>query len=259
MSIPNIDKLLQYLQCVSKHPINVDGKVIGDQITDIRLNSKFFYNDSCQNCGSCDPPESNLYTASEYQAILDATEEQFTEYGLEYSYLEELRNNLIQTTWNINGLDVPFWMYEQQENILYLPSREKEVPRCSWCFQCDEHKYKCRIHPVESITCIMPHLRIFHVSGSHRSSIGISQFGRNWALGCPVILTPPKNEEEFNYNKQNRINKLRRLMQVGLDMNIDTYLPEVIQYVEATEYDNHLKRLHKNVIKTKQIKLFTLS
>ena len=50
MSIPNVEKLFQYLQCFSKHPIEYNETKIGDQITQIKLNSTLFYSDNCLNC-----------------------------------------------------------------------------------------------------------------------------------------------------------------------------------------------------------------
>ena len=88
MSVPNIEKLFQYLHCVSKNPITFSGRfeldkekyipkiVCEDKITDIRLNSRFFLTDSCQMCGGCCPAESNVYTSSEYESIQKFTSDE---------------------------------------------------------------------------------------------------------------------------------------------------------------------------------------
>ena len=268
MSVPNIEKLFQYLQCVSVSPIEFGGyfnatmpknetkQIIGDQISDIRLNAHFFDNDGCIMCGGCDPAESNVFTYSEYQDIKNCTSQKFIDCGLDPKYLTLLQTGLHEDFCVINGKEVSIWVYPQVNNEFYLPTREKILNRFTWCFKDSEKRFKCRIHPVESITCIMPHLRIFHVKGTHKSSIGISQFGRNWALKCPVILTECENAEQFYRNKQNRVKKLIKLNQVGLDLNIETYLPEVIDYIQGIEFQNYKNFLGKNVISSKCKKLF---
>lgn len=256
MSVPNIEKLFQYLQCFSKDGIEFNGITISEPITSVKLNSKAFYTDYCDNCGCCDPPESNLYSKSEYLRILNCKDEVFTEYGLDPSYLHTLRDGLHLRKANINGEDVELYEFKQLENIMYLPNRGKEIKRCTWCFKSEDNKFKCRIHPVESITCIMPHLRVFHIKGTGRSSIGICQFGRNHMLKCPVILKPPEDEIQFNKNKDNVIFKLSRLNEVGLDLNIKTHLPRVIEYISEITFKNHKDAIGKNMITSYQRKLF---
>ncbi len=255
MSIPNVEKLFQYLQCFSKHPIEYNETKIGDQITQIKLNSTLFYSDNCLNCGGCDPAESNIYTISEYTNIMNCKDDEFVKADLDPTYLHKLQNGLRSKKLNINHQDVTVWEYKQESNELYLPSREKILARCTWCFKDLDNKFKCRIHPVESITCIMPHLKVFHVKGSCRSSIGLHQFGRNWALKCPVSLTEPQTVEEFEYNKYHVIDKLKRLNQCSLDLNIDSYIPEVISNIEKQEFGK-FNEMIIDLNQVKQRKLF---
>lgn len=272
MSINNLDKLFQYFHCVSTSPIIFDGQylnglssnhinrtVIGDQINSIKLNKNFFLNDTCENCGCCCPPESNVYSKSEYEKILNISSQEIKEHRLDPSYREKLQEKLKQENFIINEKVVPVYVYQLDTNYLKLKSKEKEIKRCSWCFN-REDKFMCRIHNLTSITCKMPHLRIFHVNGKHCSSIGISQFGRNWALGCPVVFSEPKDESQFEYNKKNRIDKLQHLNDVGNDLNIETYLPKVIDYIqENINFNNYKNHLNIDILKfTKVTKLFPL-
>ena len=212
MSVPNLDKLFQYFKCVAKEPIEFSGYCsasrnwgfIGyvslDKITEIQINSGFFLTDTCQMCGGCCPAESNVYTKSEFEAIQNCKDEDFLDAGLKPAYLHKLRSGLIEEKYVINGSVVSVYVYKLEPNRLYLPTREKIISRCTWCYQESDTIFKCRIHPVESITCIMPHLRIFHFSGHGKSSIGLAQFGRNWALKCPIDLIEPQTEEQFENN-----------------------------------------------------------
>lgn len=275
MSVPNIEKLFQYFKAVAKYPIKYEGYLDSTgqykltkelkeylenepPIQSIKLNTSFFYNDTCLNCGGCDPAESNLFTKSEYEQIFSITDQEFIDYGLDPKALHDLRNGLYSMKHRINDEDIEVWVYNQNKNSLFLPTRNKELKRCSWCFKDSKNRFKCRIHPVESITCAMPHLKFYHTRKSPNTSMGIHQFGRNWALKCPVILSPPESEEQFEYNKQNRIEKLARLNQIGLDLNIDTYLTQIIEYIEPIKYDNYEDSLNINVLSNlkKSIPLF---
>ena len=278
MSVSNIDKLLQYFKCVAKEPIKYGGcldtdsglrivdendkliTIVGSdvKIQSIKLNQTFFYTDTCLNCGGCDPAESNIFTQCEYDKIQAISSDEFESYGLDSTALEELKSGLVQTEHTINGKIVHTWSYAQTKNELYLPTRGKKLNRCSWCFQDKEHKFKCKIHPVVSITCTMPHLRFYHVNKSSNTSMGIHQFGRNWALKCPVTFSEPQDEFQFNYNKADRIFKLQRLLAASEDLNIETYLPEVIEYVDNLEFETHQNYLDVNILKVSKqsIQLF---
>ena len=268
MSVPNIEKLFQYFHCISKEPIQFASRfdidkneykneiVCKDKITNIKLNKGFFLTDKCNMCGGCCPPESNLYTQSEYDKIQKFKYSDMVSFDLAPSYLDKLKSRLREESYSVNGKVIKIWVYKKESNQLYLPTREKIIERCSWCYQESETVFKCRIHPIESITCIMPHLRIFHVNGSNKSSIGISQFGRNWALKCPIEFEEPQSENQFLINKQNRIDKLNKLYEVGSDLNIDTYVPEIIKYVENIDFKNYKQYLNINILQKKPKSLF---
>ena len=270
MSVPNIEKLFQYLSAVSLKPIELGpfrtdrksypAQTFGDPVQSVVLNDTFFYTDNCYMCGGCDPAESNLFTVSEFARIKACTDKEFEESGLDPSYLHMLKAGLEPTVYNINGKDVMTYVFKQRKNWMYLPVRGKELNRCTWCFQEENHKFKCRIHPVESITCIMPHLRFYHFPGSSRSSMGIHQFGRNWALGCQVQFSEPLDEDEFERNKADRIEKLWKLYQCGLDLNVDTHIPQIVEFIEDCTFENHKDYFKLNMLIPKKtpIKFFPL-
>lgn len=270
MSVPNIEKLFQYLSAVSLEPIQLGWvqtarksyppQVFGDKIDSVVLNPTFFHTDHCLMCGGCDPAESNLFTESEYQRILSCKDAEFTSVGLDPAYLHMLKAGLEQVFYEINGKTVPAYLFKQQKNIMYLPIRNKELTRCTWCFQEDSKRFKCRIHLVESITCVMPHLRFYHSPGKSKSSMGLHQFGRNWALGCKVEFDEPQTEYEFEANKQNRIEKLKQLNQCGLDLNIPTHIPQILEFIEDCDFENYKERIKVNMLVPKRapIKFFSI-
>lgn len=256
----NLDKILQYLTTVMSKPAIVDGEEVYKPIEHIKLSSSFFLKDGCSSCGCCCVPESNLYTDSEYIRLMDITREEVEAYGLDFSYIEKLRDGIHIEEHNIDGSLVNTYIYDLDKNDLFLPNKEKVVPRCSWVFEKSPGFFLCHIHPVRSITCIMPHLRMMYNTKSKSTSIGNIQFGRNWAVKCPVSFHSPRDENEFNEIKQSRIDKLSHLNVVADDLGIQTYLPEIIAYVESIPFDNYLDYLGKDILNLptvyKSIRLF---
>lgn len=257
MSVDNVSKLIQYLNVVSKDPIKIVDthgreQIVGDKITSISLNKTFFYKDTCFMCGGCCPAESNVYTESEYQRILNASETDYEVWGLNYADNHKLCKGLTPQKIQINGREISIYTYSKTDNTMYLPVREREVSRCSWCYKDTSNNYKCKIHPVRSITCIMPHLRFFHRVGTSRTSMGQSQFGRNWQLGCKVKFSEPSSEEEFETVKKSNVYKLRKLNEVGTDLNIDTYIPEVIDEISKISFSDYKNMTKQNLIHTER-------
>lgn len=251
----NISKLLQYIVPFSKVSIECDGKIHDKATNSIKLSSSFFYVDRCNSCGCCCPPESNVYTVSDKDRIDSVTDEFLTDYGLDPEFMHMFKQALIEETHSINGHDVHVWVYKLVKNEMYLPQKGKSIFRCSQLF---EHPmgYRCKIHPVRSITCITPHLRVFH-NKTGNVSLGISQFGRNWALNCPVVFSEASNYEEWNSAKQDRLFKLERILEAANDFGVETYIPDVLNYIQNIDYENYREYLNKNIIDTIKVrKLF---
>lgn len=257
----NIDKILQYLVPFSKEPIHIDDDVIDYPITSIVLSDKFFDVDGCNMCGHCCPPEHNVYTQFEYDTIMNYKIEDLDSYGLPRHYVEELRSNLVKSKHAINGKEISLYTFAKHFPMMFLPRKGengKEVPRCYWVHKREDQHIVCGIHPVRSITCRMPHMRVFHNKKSGRVSITNTQFGRNWALGCLIEFYKPANEDEFAYVKSGRLEKLEYLLRISDDFNVKTYLPEVIAYVKQIGFDNYQSYLGKNILDKQPKKLFNI-
>lgn len=257
----NIDKILQYLQLVSKYPIIVDDQIYDRclKIHRIQLSNTFFLMDGCHSCGCCDVPEDNVYVQFEYDKIMSITEPEYHSYNksLDINQLYRLRDGLVKEVHVINGNQVPVYVFKLEKQQLYLSQKGKIVDRCTWAFNPNGNEnahnekfttYYCHIHPVTSITCKMPHLRFMHNSRSDVCRLGIYQFGRNWATKCPVIFKEPQTPEDFEAAKQNRLEKLKYLNHVSNDLNIETYLPTIIEFVETVPYERYKDYLGVDII-----------
>lgn len=255
----NIDKILQYLQVVAKQPIDVDGKIYWKDVRRIQLSKTFFSVDKCDSCGCCDVPESNVYTQSEYDLIMNITEPEYHSYNslLDMNQLERLREGLKKELHTINDVIVPIYVFKLEKQETYVPQKGKVIDRCTWMFPAGDpegYHFYCHIHPVTSITCKMPHLRFLKNSNSDICRIGIYQFGRNWATKCPIEFKKPMNQDEWQLQKESRIKKLSQLDTVAKDLNIDTYLQDIIEYINDIQYWNHELYLERDIISTMHAK-----
>lgn len=234
----SMDKIIDYIAKVTKQPLTVNGKVITNKPVDIvSLSDKFFLKDDCHMCGRCCPNENTAFTVSELEKIKNAVELDFEAWGLDYSNKDLLLEGIKQKVININGQDKFYYSHPKDPpstcNRVSYPDRSN-LQRCHWLFE-DGGLYKCMIHPVRSITCRMPHLRFFHNRKTNKTSMGVSQFGRNWALGCPI--------EFVGYDEdsvQSRIESLKILNETANDLGIKTYLPEILDYL--AEGNRHPKK-----------------
>lgn len=267
--VDNISKIMHYIQRVSKLPILVDGVECWEEPLRIKLGETLFDTDPCHCCGNCCIPESNVFTQSEYDKIMNMTEEEFRaegyifdERGFDPSYLVKLKSKIREEKHIVNDKEISFYIYDREPNNMYLPNKTTENKyrdRCVWMILDDDGLYKCHIHPVRSVTCDMPHIRFDWNSKSKMLTITTRQYGRNWALGCPAIFEPPKDEAQFNDIKKDRLRKFDHLKQCTEDLGIDintTYLPEIISYLEPLTFDNYRSKLgfdilHEHIVASK--------
>lgn len=231
MSVESSVKILEYINKVAKEPIMVNGEPFGNPPAQrVVLNDSFFWKDDCTMCGKCCPNETTVWTTEGMNRVNSTTAEEFERWGLDFGVMSELHKRIKTHIIHINGKTVPFFTSDKDSAKeafrLRWPDR-KEQPRCHWLFEKDG-TYRCRIHPVRSVTCGMPHCRFFHSQASHTTTIGLSQFGRNWALKCPVEFG-----EVDESSTQTRIFWLERLYATAEDCGIDTFLPEILYYLHA--------------------------
>jgi Fe-S-cluster containining protein len=231
MSVESTLKILEYIDKVAKEPILLNGEPFGTPpVEKVVLNESFFWKDDCHMCGKCCPNETTVWTSEGMIRVLNATPEDFTVWGLDPLVVSEITGRVFEHVVFINHKRVTFYVSEKDKASeafrLAWPDR-KEQQRCHWLFEKDG-TYRCRIHPVRSVTCGMPHCRFFHNAKTHNTTIGVSQFGRNWALKCPVEFGPVDES-----SVQTRILWLERLYATAKDCGIDTFLPEILDYLHS--------------------------
>lgn len=249
MSVNNLSKIMQYMLPLSKKAITIDDEVFDTARKSLMLSPSFFAVDGCNSCGKCCVSENLLLTQKEYERLMAYTDQDFIDYGLDVENLHELQTTIVPHKHMINGKEVTVYICpkKSQKMILETKDPEKERDVCYHLFKKEDNVYRCKIHPVRSLTCRMPHTRIFH-SSSGSTSIGISQFGRNWALGCNVEFHNPETKEEFEEQKSTKIAQFEYMQEVAQSLNIETYLPELIEYTKKCTFENYRDMLGKNLL-----------
>lgn len=250
MSIESSIKLIEYVARVSKEPIYVNGELCGNLPPKaVIIKPSFFKKDDCVMCGRCCVNETAAYTAEGMRRILNCTDLQFEELGLEPLNCSKLLSGLNEVCYDVNGKPVKFWIYPKDSradaNKLYWPDRGSKT-RCHWLIEMSG-TYRCSIHPIRPITCAIPHMRFMYSTRSHNVSIGTYQYGRNHRLGCPI-----KFEGFDEESVQNKLSWLKRLLIVADDIGVNTFLPEIIHYLESGA------RVPKTFYPETQKKLFSI-
>lgn len=231
MSVDSMSKILEYVSKVAREPIFVNGeRYPTPPVERVILQESFFFKDDCTMCGKCCPNETTVFTDEGWGRIHSARKEDFLKWGLDPVAKEELIMRCGADVIDINGRSIVYWVSDKdhgkQANRLAWPDRA-ERERCHWLFEKDG-THRCRIHPIRSVTCGMPHCRMFLNKSTRTSTIGVSQFGRNWALKCPVQFGPADEESTLS-----RIHWLNILNNVAQDLGIPTFLPEILNYLDG--------------------------
>jgi Fe-S-cluster containining protein len=214
-------KIIDYLARVAKEPIVVNGERYPIGPVDlVTLDYSFFIKDDCQMCGKCCPNETTVWTESH---------DPRNGINLDGSVLYELIDRVENRVINVNGVDRKIYVSEadtsKAANTLSWPDRA-EVERCHWLYEKD-NKHLCKIHPVRSVTCGIPHIR-FITRDSH-TVIRTSQFGRNWRLKCPVTFELLRPDVDSTRSK---CFWLKTLLDYAEDLGVNTFLPEIITYIQ---------------------------
>lgn len=264
MGLNNIDRTLEYLLQFAKADIQVDDRVIHQPINSIELSDTFFAIDSCVMCGYCCLYTHNVYTQSEYDKIMSYDLKNLEAYDppLPARFIEDLRVDMIPSVHTINGKEVTLYTSAKEPINIFLPKRDrakgKNVDRCHYMYVRPDGYRVCGVHPVRSITCRIPHMRVDRNRKLGKVYLSTRAYGRNWAIGCPVDFPLPKTVEEFEASKADKLEKMEYLLRVAKEYNIETWLPEVIDFIQHIPFENYQAYSHVNIIDKKTPKFFNL-
>lgn len=224
-------KLVSYVGAVAKEPILIDGAPYGYlPPLSVTISESFYAEDSCIMCGKCCLNNTQAWTQEGINQMDEVTDKHFAAFDLDFEAVNALKSELEESALNVNGKDIKFWTCEQlKKSEAFKLSWEDRgpSPRCKWLFEKDG-TYRCRIHPIRPLTCGLPHLRFIQMEKTRHTIIRTAQYGRNFRLKCPITFTRVSEE-----SVQTKIYWLKRLLACANDLGIDTFLPEIIQYLES--------------------------
>lgn len=249
MSLDSSYLMLKDLSYLTKNPLEIVGKNFSEKFPakhGVRVNDSFFFKDGCEICGRCCVNEENVWTESTIAPFFKDAENHKEDYivdeidfpfEVKMSLVDEFKSSLETREVFVNGKSKTLWISVRDKNgpIVTFTGKPKRKAqrRCRWLNSGEDHTIgehwcKCKIHPYRSVTCRIPHIRIKQSSDGNYGILGVQEYGRNWQLGCPVKFKPEIDEDDI----RSKINTLTVLKQYADDLEIETYLPEVIRYLE---------------------------
>ena len=136
MSIESSQKILEYVNQFSKVPMIINGEEFGHNTPQsVIIRSSFYLKDDCVMCGKCCPNETTVWTREGYDRIQRATEQTFVDWKLDPSVLATLKQEIEESTINVNGKDVVFYTHKKDtsKNANKLSWEDRgERERCHW-------------------------------------------------------------------------------------------------------------------------------
>lgn len=252
MSINNISKILTYIYPITKQPIK-HREIIWSPVNSIYLRESLFCKDECLVCGRCCIPENNVFLPFEVDNMRALLKTKSIDTNLHklngkgYDNIQELLKSLEPEEVIINEKSVNI-MVSKLPCTFYTINDRGLLKRCHWLLPTEDGRLGCGIHPVSSITCRMPHIRFFYNRDLLSTSIGHSQYGRNWALKCPAQVS----KTEFSYDTLDTVISNFELLAKYCDyFGIDTWCKEILEllyYVKANGPASVSKVCDKNIV-----------
>lgn len=233
-----ISKLFEVISRICKHDINItiDGKNLHyEKPKKIQISPSFFMADGCDCCSRCCGNYGHILTESEYNKVVQHADK-----------YEELLSFLEPSEIEVNGNKITVYKDAPRINGLTIKTARSERPACYWSYK-EGEKYLCKIHDVRTFTCRMPHMMFRYCTNTKTTNIGVYDFGRNWALGCPYMLRIGNLE-----TLQENIFKLKYSKQIATDLGLETYIDECLKVLKS--YTNNFTKFE---VPTKPLKVFT--
>lgn len=228
----NIEKTLNaYIKPVSK-----------EHCKHLFLNESVFYKDGCAMCSKCCSYWDLIFLPFEVdnmKSILDLDTSISKEHlGNTVDNIKELYDSLYEVKVPFNGKDRVLYKSRLPYNIYHYEDRG-DLKRCHWVVPIDDTRKGCAIHQVRALTCIFPHIRLNYNNSRKTTHIGLMQYGRNWALKCPVEF----DKTFYPETVQNVINKFKLLQTYCDYFEEDNYCQKIIDTLSSVQTEKDIEKV----------------
>lgn len=229
----SVFKLLRYLGSLTKEPISIsiEGTTKNYLPPDkVSISSKFFRNFNCMRCGVCcnKHASSLVFTKREASDLFDAQKKGWLGEVLDFAQKQRITNSAVNEVYTIRVINkCSAW-----ESPVYVYANEGG--RCNFL---NSITHLCEIHQDKPTLCAMPHIQIdktdrkgVSLDGRISRSVRLlkRQHGRNWLFGCPTKPLPFDIKVFLEWD----LPVLRKLQRNSEDLGFNTWLPEIITYLE---------------------------
>lgn len=225
MSINNVDKIMSYIT-----PVSVSA------CDHLYLNESLFYKDGCVVCGKCCIHEDLIFLPFEVDnmrsVIAHDSKIPKEHLGGTVQNISDLVESLVPLTVNVQGKEKLLYKSKLPYNTYEFDDRGT-LNRCHWNIPVGNDMLGCGIHLVSSLTCKFPHVRLNYSKERKTTHIGLMQYGRNWALKCPIVF----DETFYPQTVLNVIQKFELLN----------------RYCEYFEIANHCDKILNTLVQVKTV------
>ena len=232
MSVNNVDKIMSYV-----NPVSVS------ECDHLIINESVFYKDGCNVCGKCCIHEDLIFLPFEVDNMKKIIDGEIkiddTEHlGGTVQNIIELVESLTPVNVDVHGRDKLLYKSKLPYNTYHFEDRGT-LNRCHWDIPVGDGKLGCGIHLVSSLTCKFPHIRLNYRKDKKTTHIGLMQYGRNWALKCPIMFDTTFHKSTV----QNVINKFELLSKYCDYFEVDNYCHNIINILSLVESEADIKKV----------------
>ena len=231
MSVNNVAKIMTYV-----NPISVYG------CEHLVINETTFYKDSCVVCGKCCIHEDLIFLPFEVDNMHDIISGK-VKIGKEHlggtvDNIKELVESLVPINVDVYGKDKLLYKSRLPYNTYEFADRGV-LNRCHWDIPVGDGKLGCGIHLVSSLTCKFPHIRFNYRADKKTTHIGLMQYGRNWALKCPIVF----DKTFYPETVQNVISKFELLSKYCDYFEVENHCQLIIDTLSMVKTEEDIQKV----------------
>ena len=196
----------------------------------VAISPQFFQSASCQRCGACCKRGISLvFTETDVQVMSDVWSGKYSlsvpcsldSVGKLMQGLQRFELKIWSRVCRSSGVEVlgnvkPVWIYPMPANKV-----------CDFLQQKDG-QWGCSVHAVKATNCLLPHIWVGLSKKDLTVRLSKRPFGSRWIPNCESVFGKFSPTELETWD----LFVLQRMLRNAQDLGIDTYLPEIIDWLK---------------------------